>query len=215
MFCFPPHADYKTNLLQIAGEFDKATVISEFDLGKSGFGCPDGCIITDNGFAIFIEGKNHKFKKGIMKLNSKSYEGFNSSINGQFELRWRFMNALLMGNKSVSEREIALCGQLPEKYKETDVFYLSDERLKYPKTDAKNYRRLTDRPLIEDLNELFKNTNLDKTYFLAITSDDSYPDRNDVETIRFFDYKQPGHGINATKKVFHFNINNTMNLLEM
>jgi hypothetical protein len=93
-------------------------VYTEFDLGAEGFGCPDGGLLLEgqrgNAFG-FIEGKaiplELSFKdpkvisaatkdidwdaadmadiESLMRQNT-----YNSSGNGQHELRWRFVNAL-------------------------------------------------------------------------------------------------------------------------
>ena len=102
------------NILDI-GALKSFTVYTEFELGPQGFGSPDGglLLVGERRRAfIFIEGKAipfaHSFKdpeltaKPIQNRNWQALDleplmrqnKFNSSINGQIELKWRFVNAL-------------------------------------------------------------------------------------------------------------------------
>ncbi|MDB5350153.1 MAG: hypothetical protein JWN86_1400 [Planctomycetota bacterium] len=64
----------------------QSTIFSELNFGSEGFGCPDG--------AVFVEGPDPSMVFLETKLN-ESYEAscrksdYNSTIQGQLELRWR------------------------------------------------------------------------------------------------------------------------------
>lgn len=96
----------------------KAIIFSELDLGKTvGFGCPDGAIYFEYkkddetiSTMILIEVKANETYEESCKLketkkkkddpneeeNSQEYEdGYNSTIKGQLELRWRMKELLL------------------------------------------------------------------------------------------------------------------------
>ena len=182
------------------------TLFSEFDLGKEGFGSPDGCIVTDNGFVIFIEGKNIKFQDSLKLPNKGNIKGFNSSINGQIELRWRFINAFLhMQGDKISERNILL-----DEYKEFDVFYENTKRKAFETSNDAKYRRLADKDLLKDISEIFKNISIEKVFFLVVTKDTDYPE-HEINKIRLIDYASK-NSINNSEKVFHFNIDKILEL---
>ena len=93
-----------------------ATIFSELDFGKQGFGCPDGAIyFENNGIStmILIEVKaDESYAESCKKPK------YNSTIKGQLELRWRMKELLLnkcfcdgitpytKGNKYLRENEL-------------------------------------------------------------------------------------------------------------
>ena len=67
------------------------------ELGLSDFGSPDliiVCIVNDEKYCIFIEAKVGQYKKSMQSNAEGMSKGFNSSINGQLSLKYRFTTAL-------------------------------------------------------------------------------------------------------------------------
>lgn len=196
------------NLSNYIKKYNSFTLFTEFDLGNEGFGSPDGCIITDNGYVIFIEGKNVSFKESFKSPEKKNINGFNSSLNGQIELRWRFINAMLNKKENkISEKYL----KLPSQYKDMDVFYNNGKRRELDDKDDAKYRRLIEIDLLKDILEIFNNNiSLDKVFFLIITKDNNYPSE-EIEKIRLLDYNN-GNTINSSKKVFYYCIDDILKL---
>lgn len=105
-------------ITEIIGELRGWMVYTELDLGAQGFGCPDGGLLLKGergNMFVPIEGKAVRFKfsfqdpkvvsaankdidwdavdtadiESLMRQNT-----YNSSGNGQHELKWRFVNAI-------------------------------------------------------------------------------------------------------------------------
>jgi hypothetical protein len=170
-------------------------VYTEFDLGAQGFGSPDGglLLIGERRRAfIFIEGKAILFPlsfkdpdvvaQPIRDLNWDLLDLdrimrdniFNSSINGQMELKWRFVNALRKSPLSASNQQFVTeqAVKLPLEILKCDRFYWR--------------RRLNPRPEVTDdwrrvevggeLRQLFKDLRpVEDYYLLAITADTEAP----------------------------------------
>jgi len=153
-------------------------VYTEFELGSEGFGSPDGGILvrTSNGVAfVFIEAKcepyAHKYADPTAKKVAKNY---NSSINGQLELKWRFVNAFLArpDRRDFLVSEQFLPKGLPDSIRNTDGFYKSSKRS--DRTKISSHRRValseTLKPLYDDLLSVTKGY-----YMLAVTTDEELP----------------------------------------
>lgn len=191
----------------------KAIIFSELDLGKTvGFGCPDGAIYFEYkkddktiSTMILIEVKANETYEESCKLketkkkkddpneeeNSQEYEdGYNSTIKGQLELRWRmkelllnkcFCNAKLKpwskGIKYLREIESMREFYTSKNNQPHDEFYT--EKKKETKNPLARWRRL----IINDgkesgvkkfIDELQKCKN-DEVYFLVISKNRSNP----------------------------------------
>ena len=190
----------------------KAIIFSELDLGKTvGFGCPDGAIYFEhNGKKkmILIEVKANETYEDSCKLketkkkkddpneeeNSQEYEdGYNSTIKGQLELRWRMKELLL--NKCFCDNKLTPYSEGKKYLREIEsmrVFYSSKNSQPHDEfyTDEKNskntlasWRRLIINETGKDndksgvkkfIDELQKCKN-DEVYFLVISKDRSNP----------------------------------------
>lgn len=176
-------------------------LFTEFDLGNQGFGSPDGALIVgpnSNRSLVFIEAKAisanktwiepkdvkrtkveiNQLSKGALDQLCRSNK-YNSSLNGQLELRWRFINAIACNKdrQYITEEEV----RLPPEILECDRFYWR-RRLNPKKKIAGDWRRLR----LE--NQLFPFINLVRSiknfFLLSITDDDSFPKR--LNNIRIF-----------------------------
>ena len=111
----------------------KAIIFSELDLGKKeGFGCPDGAIYFEhNGkkTMILIEVKANETYAKSYNPKKKYKKGYNSTIKGQLELRWRMKELLF--NECFCNDELKKCNEEKKKYLReigsVRDFYLKDE----------------------------------------------------------------------------------------
>ncbi len=177
-------------------------VLTEFNLGSDGFGSPDGAILTGLGQPeaafVFVEGKPVTFWETFQKPESpdaiqakfaeadgekrvrRLIRGYNSKLNGQLELRWRFVNALRAsaGHDEASEQHVTL----PPEVMVNDVFYLR-HRFQPDPTRREQWRRVG---LMGELVGL--RGSLDSArefYLLAITADSTFPHR-EMSQVRLF-----------------------------
>jgi len=136
--------------------------ILEVSLNRmSGFGDPDimiVCEIQDEApYFVFIEAKVDKYEKAA-GLNSKGMvEGYNSKINGQLSLKYRFCEAVeeWRGKGRIIETE-SLFQQYKNRIGE----------------NQKNPRRLAKPQVLELLKKYrFEELNLDRCFFVAMTWD--------------------------------------------
>jgi hypothetical protein len=179
-------------------------VLTEFDLGKVGFGCPDGGLLIEsgngNGTFIFVEGKQVEYERSSIRPQSWAWvdeqmrqgqksairmkiAGFNSSINGQLELKWRFANAFLADRTAtvVSERMVQLHGDVVA----NDVFYLRCPN--FPDSQRLTTWRNVDLASLPGFSRLLQRVN--RFLLLAITVDENIPAR--LSEIRLYDSR--GH----------------------
>lgn len=181
----------------------KYTILQEFDLGSEGFGSPDGGLLLESNELktfVFIEGKAISFDSSFQspkrieimvdKLdpNSASFEtlrnknNYNSSINGQLELRWRFINSFRRAKK---KKELVVTEQflnVPPEYLKVDRFYWR-RKLKPQKSEPTDWRRVNMNIDLQPLYDLLKS--VDQFILLAITSDKEYPEN--LSKTRLFD----------------------------
>ena len=98
-----------------------AIIFSELDLGKKeGFGCPDGAIYFEyNGkkTMILIEVKANEIYEKSYNPKKEYKKGYNSTIKGQLELRWR-MKELLLNE--------CFCNDNPNEYNDKKKTYLRE-----------------------------------------------------------------------------------------
>lgn len=191
-----------TNIIKFDNT-SKISVFTEFELGSEGFGSPDGALLVEsNGLKsfIFIEAKAIPFEmsyidpNSIVKIlreldpNSVGFESllnqnkFNSSINGQIELKWRFVQAFQNSIHKSQHLITELNTKLSEEYLNVDRFYWR-RNLKPNKNDPSDWRRVN---MGNDLLHLYDSLkDVDYFYFLCITKDDEFPDG--LKKIRFID----------------------------
>jgi len=214
-------------------DITNAIIFSELDLGKTvGFGCPDGAIYFEhNGkkTMILIEVKANETYKESCKLketkkkiddlndeeNSQEYEdGYNSTIKGQLELRWRmkelllnkcFCNAKLKpwskGIKYLREIESMREFYTSKNNQPHDEFYT--EKKKETKNPLASWRRL----IINDGKESGVKKFIDElqgceneVYFLVISKETENPfDKvSDLQCPRCFTIKNDDSEKNST-----------------
>jgi hypothetical protein len=189
---------------QLGRQLHEYWIITEFDLGNVGFGQPDAalCLRTDTGVHfVFIEAKVGAFRfnyqppslhsKTVAQLATISDVGvdklckaskFNSSINGQLELKWRFVNAFRarqpLTRQVVSERWITL----PHELMSCDRFYWR-LRLQPRKGQEEEWRRVDLGGRLTPLFGLL--SQVEHFYLLAISDDRSFPAQ--LSDIRLYD----------------------------
>ena len=152
------------------------------ELKLSEFGDPDLIIVckyNSNKFnCIFVEAKVHQYKKSMQSNTKRMRKGFNSSINGQLSLKYRFTTAL----------ETPRC---------------KDNSLSEPNEIYGQYKKFGDsigRPrkicklsIIEILETLgLRNIDLDMFFFVAWTwDDDDHIFFNDPEVTKYDNNDRP------------------------
>lgn len=191
-----------TSLAEAVGSPSGHRVLTEFDLGSDGFGNPDAGLLiqteTRTSF-VFIEGKAVAFRQSWKQppiLTTEEAQdlsdldvrcrgnSFNSSINGQLELRWRFVNSL---------RAAVACGQTlvseehappPTALQQNDRFYWR-RRLDPRPGIVRHWRRVA----MDGLMPLWNVFNqVDDFYLMAITRDSTRPTA--LDELRLFDDQQ-------------------------
>ncbi|MBA2224691.1 hypothetical protein [Thermogemmata fonticola] len=190
-------------LREVVGPVGLHRVLTEFSLGNTGFGNPDGAILTalgqPNTSFVFVEGKPVKFWKSFRKpepsdsIQAKLAEAdgrrlvrrlvrdYNSKLNGQLELRWRFVNALRAsaGQGEINERHVTLRPEVLA----NDVFYWRHHFQPDP-GKREQWRRVS---LAEDLAGLRQSLGaVREFYLLAITTDSTFP-QQEMSQVRLFD----------------------------
>ena len=188
--------------------------MTEYELGPQGFGTPDGSVhITtpDRHFFVFVEAKCDSFAMSCRQPPLKTVDDlsapdldidrlcrentFNSSLNGQLELRWRFVNAFRMayqGNHAlVTEQRVSLNQELLA----ADRFYW--RLLLAPNPAITGHWRRVD--MSGDLACHYQLlSHVDEFLLLAITCDEVVPDF--ARTLRLFD--QQGNRLDVERRVF-------------
>lgn len=202
-------------LKDVIGTFRSHRTLTEYELGQRGFGTPDGSFTTaaaGRRCFVFVEAKHGSFTESYMRPARKTTEElpapghvmdrlcegnkFNSCINGQLELRWRFVNALRASvsrnRKLVSEQFVQV---LPPDLVAGDRFYW--RRYLRPDPNARaHWRRVG---MGRDLRCLYNLlTSVDDFYLLSITFDRRPPDFR--RNVRLFD--GAGNPVDAGKRVF-------------
>jgi len=145
---FPEGVESRFNDITIT----KAIIFSELDLGKKeGFGCPDGAIYFEyNGkkTMILIEVKANEIYEKSYNPKKEYKKGYNSTIKGQLELRWR-MKELLLNE--------CFCNDNPNEYNDRKKTYLREiERMRdfYVKDKSQPHDRFYTKNKMDDENSL-------------------------------------------------------------
>ena len=145
----------------------KFTIFSELDLGNKGFGKPDGAVFFiykgEKKF-IFIEAKINKSYK---KSNNKSIS-YNSTLNGQIELKYRFSFAL-KNNKPMDR-----------------VIESKEFRKEYDKDRYKKQRQVIIKDGVQKVIKYIDQCTLNNIYYLIITQDEINPIHNREQDIPKF-----------------------------
>jgi len=133
-------------------DITNAIIFSELDLGKKeGFGCPDGAIYFEyNGkkTMILIEVKANEIYEKSYNPKKEYKKGYNSTIKGQLELRWR-MKELLLNE--------CFCNDNPNEYNDRKKTYLREiERMRdfYVKDKSQPHDRFYTKNKMDDENSL-------------------------------------------------------------
>ena len=190
--------------------------LAEFELGPQGFGTPDGAVFIDSGDKksfIFVEAKQgiyvrswlaprimtqHDLAQPNVNIDRECRENkFNSSINGQLELRWRFVNAFLASVAAnvrlVAEQRANLQSDLMS----SDRFYWRLSLIPNPSV-PEHWRRVGMADAHECLYELLSEVDNEHFFLLAITNDAEVPDF--AQTLRMYDVQ--GNRANVAGRVF-------------
>jgi hypothetical protein len=217
-----------TTLRQEIGEYRSHTTLTEYELGPQGFGTPDGSFMTtapERCCFVFVEAKQDSFVNSCKAPDPKSHEAlsvpgldidklcnknkFNSSINGQLELRWRFVNAVRMSvlasEQVVSERHVRV---LPPDLMAGDRFYWRlflrpDQNIKehWRRVDMRGDLRCLYTRLKEVCDDERRNEARNGFYLLLVTLDEAPP--NFESSLRLFD--QNGDRLDTRRRVFWLN----------
>lgn len=152
-------------------EVTEASWIVKVGLGQ--FGDPDIILVLKTGkrsYFVFIEAKVTQYQQSAMK-NERMLPGYNSSINGQFALKYRFVKALENGWNGISP--IVEPSEIHRKYIEA------------LKDSCKRPRRLEKSEVLRllDAQELREAT-LDNSFFVALTWDSNPGPFKDPSTPR-------------------------------
>jgi hypothetical protein len=141
---------------------EKVDIIVEPDFGKKGFGSPDAVISMNVQGAndrkiFFIEAKRDTFRNASEDKAKRSEKGFNSSLNGQLELKYRFTRALKNWNAPATAIE------------EDPGWILKTEYDKDQKT-LQNPHVLTD-----VISKYGLKTTIENYYYIVLTTDTTNP----------------------------------------
>ena len=192
------------SLGDVVGEPEQHRLLTEFELNNDGFGSPDNGLFirsgTRNSF-VFIEGKAVPLRASWKKPPHLPPEDlgdltddvldkmcrkndFNSSINGQLEMRWRFVNAFRAAH---SRNQMLVTEDLAPpatELMENDRFYW---RRRYSSQHGieSDWRRVSMRELAP-LWDMFGDVT--DFYLMAVTDDEKRP--HDLDTVRIFDNEQ-------------------------
>lgn len=179
-------------------------LLTEFGLGSQGFGNPDNALYCngDGGECfVFIEAKRDPLARKWQAPPTRTAEElrrvagralndlcsgntFNSSLNGQLELKWRFANAFQAarqaGQPLVTEQQVPP----PDVLMESDLMYWGT-RLRPDPNRPDHWRRVN----LAELQPLKRMLwGVERFYLLAITADQQRPAR--LDTLRLYDGDQ-------------------------
>ena len=148
--------------------FSDVCILSEFELGASGFGSPDGAISFKSGgknYFIFIEAKfNETYEKSCGKLEIGK-KGYNSTIKGQLELRSRFAYSIL-STKDFSYG--CMINENPDEYFKNDVFYQKREEY----ISSRHLKLING---VFPIAKKIHSCDQENIYYLAITAEEKNP----------------------------------------
>lgn len=151
------------------------TIFSELVFGsKYGFGNPDGALyfeVTGTPYMIFYEAKLNETYQRSCKGQS-----YNSTIQGQLELKWRLVTLYHQGSiethkgtEFIEEKE-----EFSTFYSDKDKFYAPSADEEDPSLDS--FRHLAVRGGVKKVfDEYISHCDPERVYFLASTSDSQNP----------------------------------------
>ncbi len=161
--------------LHLREQSPPAILFSELDLGKVGFGCPDGAIYVEHpgSTLLFIEVKlSETYEEGCSKKK------YNSTIQGQLELKWRLTK--LHGSKSHQlhngKTYIIETSEFKGIYQDRDDFYTKVRSRRY-KSEIGYRRHLGNLGIDQGVREFLQLLDKcdDRVYFCACTDDSTNP----------------------------------------
>jgi hypothetical protein len=150
------------------------TIFSELGFGSVGFGNPDGAVyfeVNKQPFMVFYEAKLNE-----TYLQSCSGQSYNSTIQGQLELKWRLLNLYKSGEIKTDgdHRCIVESAEYASHYAEFDKFYTPSAEEEDP--SLVRQRRLLLKGGVEEVFTTYiSKCHLDQVFFLASTNDTSNP----------------------------------------
>ena len=160
----------------INNELNNIVLFSELDLGKRfGFGCPDGAIFLqkeNKNFMLFFEGKFNEKYETSCGGNRK----YNSTIQGQLELRWRAVSLYKKYQiQSVEGEYLKEIEEYRKFYGKIDPFY-SQERTSQSSDPLHGIRHLCLKEGVKRLfTEYIDKCDLNNIYFLTISKEERNP----------------------------------------
>lgn len=175
-------------------EDDELILLTEFGLGNNGFGSPDAGLFMqrrDQGIFVFIESKmeeissSWQFPREMTKAQLSTMargaiddicrkNSLNSAINGQLEMRWRFINAFLNSQSRADLLVRESQAVLPEILRSSDRFYWQ-RNLQVQDSIDTEWRRVSLKGGLKPLQRLLERTS---TFFLlALTADSTRPEK--------------------------------------
>jgi hypothetical protein len=164
-------------------DIEKVDVIIEPDFGNAGWGHPDVVISMkvkgqDERKIFFIEAKRGTFEKACKNKANRSENGFNSSLNGQIELKYCFTRALIEWNN-------------PKQQIEDPDWILGTE---YDKDRNNNKRVLKNEHVLKEvIGEYGLKTTCKNYYYIALTQDTTNPLNNLNKDIQPELFNNTGH----------------------
>lgn len=152
------------------------TIFSELVFGsKYGFGNPDGAVcfkVDGESHLFFYEAKlNETYRKSC---NGKSY---NSTIQGQLELKWRLLRLFQQGSFQTDKgkKYVVETPAFANYYASDDPFY-SPTPKKEPATSLGSFRHLRFKDGVKTILDNYVNEcEPDQVFFLISTNDDNNP----------------------------------------
>lgn len=179
------------------GDVRRHHCLTEFDLGNNGFGKPDGGLFfqdsSERWHFLFVEAKATSWalahtgptlrtRDELSELSASDLDKlcrddkFNSTINGQLELRWRFANAFQQATDD--DRDLVIESDVSTELAAGDRFYWR-RRLVPAARNAGDWRRVD---MSNELEPLKRQLRLVEGRYslLAITRNDTRPDMQDV-----------------------------------
>lgn len=189
---------------------NRVVLFNELDFGKrDGFGCPDGAIYIEinegRGIWIFIDAKLDSYLQSI-KAAKVGEPGYNSTIKGQMELKWR----MLLGIEEYKKNGgLFILDVGKEFYAHKDIFYNRDSHRNL-------CRRLRVEGTIKDIfNKMWTKTDFDDFYFVAAVGSNKsieFPAKEDMPTFFNIDGSEAN---DFSQRFALYSIDKIINLLKL
>jgi hypothetical protein len=184
------------SLREVVGTSDRSVLLTEFGFGNDGFGSPDGALFVQSGdraFFVFIEAKVDLLRgcwgtparftaTDLEAITPDQLDAlcrsnvFNSALNGQLELRWRFVNAFRSSWTAARPLVRESARTVPEHIRASDRYYWR-HRLQSRDDVATDWRRVSLDGGLDALGQLLNCVT--DFYLLALTGDEQRPPQLD------------------------------------